>query len=67
MPKFASCFIYSLMNASGYERQLVTDHQVRSVSPWRYSGREAAEKTSTIPHTLYSPAQSAQLKWIHPG
>lgn len=62
MQKFASCFIYYLMNASGYENQLLTDHQVIFLSPWRYFGREVAEKTSTIPFTLYSQAQSTKLK-----
>lgn len=67
MQKFSSCLIYYLMNASGYEKQLSTDHQVTVLSPWRYFGWEATEKTSTIPFTLSSQAQSTELKWIHPG
>lgn len=67
MPKFVSCFISYLMNASGYERQLLTDHQVIFLSPWRSLGREVAEKTSPIPFTSQPPAQSTKLKWIHPG
>lgn len=62
MQKFASCFIYYLMSASGYEKQLLSDHQVIFLSPWRYFGREVAEKTSTIPFALYSQAQSTKLK-----
>lgn len=62
LQKFVSCFIYYLMNASGYEKQLLTDHQVLFLSPWRSFGREVAEKTSTIPSTLYSQAQSTKLK-----
>lgn len=53
MPNFVSC----LMNASGYERQLLTAHQVFVLSPWRCL---EGGKSSPIP-------QSGKLKWIHPG
>lgn len=67
MQKFPSCFIYYLMNACGYEKQLLTNHQVLSLSPWRCFGREVAEKTSPIPLPWHSEAQSTELKWMHPG